>query len=139
MNIAINIFTVLLKDLRMCQRGNCQFSNLKIQKSIKVESLHKDTAEIETRMTEKSSPGSRQRDGEYLVWFGEIARKLPKLSMPTFSYRSSSKLFYGPGIRRQETRLGLENRKKIGQIINEDHCLLFSLLFILCIQPLSYI
>jgi hypothetical protein len=25
-----------------------------------------------------------------LVWFGEIERKLAKLSMPTFTYRSSS-------------------------------------------------
>jgi hypothetical protein len=29
-----------------------------------------------------------------LVWFGEIERKLAKLSMTTFTYRSSSKLFY---------------------------------------------
>jgi hypothetical protein len=30
-----------------------------------------------------------------LVWFGEIERKLAKLTMPTFTYRSSSELFYG--------------------------------------------
>jgi hypothetical protein len=47
-------------------------------------------------MAEKSSPGTRQTDGKNLVWFGEIERKLAKLSMPTFSYRSSSKLFYAP-------------------------------------------
>jgi hypothetical protein len=29
-----------------------------------------------------------------LVWFGEIERKLAKLSMTTFAYRSSSYLFY---------------------------------------------
>jgi hypothetical protein len=29
------------------------------------------------------------------TWFGEIERKLAKLSMPTFTYRSSSLLFYG--------------------------------------------
>jgi hypothetical protein len=29
-----------------------------------------------------------------LVWFGEIERKLAKLSMTTFTYRSSSYLFY---------------------------------------------
>ena len=46
MNIEINIFTVLEKDLRMCQRGNCPFSNLKIKKA-QVYSLPKDTAEIE--------------------------------------------------------------------------------------------
>jgi hypothetical protein len=30
MNIEINIYTVVKKDLIMCQRGNCPFSNLKI-------------------------------------------------------------------------------------------------------------
>jgi hypothetical protein len=29
------------------------------------------------------------------VWFGEIERKLAKLSKTTFTYRSSSSLFYG--------------------------------------------
>jgi hypothetical protein len=43
--------------------------------------LPKDTAEIETRMAEKSSPGNRQTDGKNLVWFGEIERKLAKSSM----------------------------------------------------------
>jgi hypothetical protein len=32
--------------------------------------------------------------GKNLVWFGEIERKLAKLSMTTFAYRSSSYLFY---------------------------------------------
>ncbi len=45
-------------------------------------------------MAEKSSPGTRQTEGKNLVWFGEIKRKLAKLSMPTFAYRSSSSLFY---------------------------------------------
>jgi len=40
-------------------------------------------------LAEKSSWG-RQTDGENLVWFGEIERKLAKLSMTTFVYRSSS-------------------------------------------------
>jgi hypothetical protein len=35
-------------------------------------------------MAEKSSPWTRQTDGKNLVWFGEIERKLAKLSMPTF-------------------------------------------------------
>jgi hypothetical protein len=39
---------------------------------------------------QKSPAGTRQTDGENLVWFGEIERKLAKLSMPTFTYRSSS-------------------------------------------------
>ncbi len=34
-------------------------------------------------MVEKSGPWTRQRDGKNLVWFGEIERKLAKLSMPT--------------------------------------------------------
>jgi hypothetical protein len=55
-----------------------------------VDSLPKDTAEIETGMAKKSNPGTRQTDGKKLVWFGEIERKLAKLSMPTFTYRSSS-------------------------------------------------
>jgi hypothetical protein len=55
-----------------------------------VDSLPKDTAEIETGMAEKSNPGTRQTDGKKFVWFGEIERKLAKFSMPTFTYRSSS-------------------------------------------------
>ncbi len=53
----------------MCQRGNCPFSNLKINlKSMQVDSLPKDTAEIETGMAEKSSPGTRQQSAKTLVW-----------------------------------------------------------------------
>jgi hypothetical protein len=59
----------------MCQRGNCPFSNLKINlKSMQVDSLPKDTAEIEIGVAEKSSPGTRQTVGKNLVWFGEIER-----------------------------------------------------------------
>ena len=47
----------------------------------------------ETRMAEKSS-WDMQTDGKNLVWFGEIERKLAKLSKTTFAYRSSSYLFY---------------------------------------------
>jgi hypothetical protein len=46
----------------------------------------KNIAEIEIRMTKKSSPGTRQTDSKNLVWFGEKERKLTKLSMPTFTY-----------------------------------------------------
>jgi hypothetical protein len=45
---------------------------------------------IETGMAEKSSLGTGKTDGKSLVWFGEIERKLAKLSMPTFTYCSSS-------------------------------------------------
>jgi hypothetical protein len=33
-------------------------------------------------------------EGKILVWFGETERKLAKFSMTTFTYRSSSYLFY---------------------------------------------
>jgi hypothetical protein len=46
-------------------------------------------------MAGKFSLGTRQTDGINLVWFGEIERKLTKLSMTTFTYRSSSYSFYG--------------------------------------------
>jgi hypothetical protein len=55
-----------------------------------LDSLPKDTAEIETGMAEKTSPATRQTDGKNLVWFREIERKLAKLSTPTFAYHSSS-------------------------------------------------
>jgi hypothetical protein len=41
-------------------------------------------------MAEKSSPATKQTDGKNLVWFGKIERKLAKLLMPIFTYRSSS-------------------------------------------------
>jgi hypothetical protein len=43
---------------------------------------------------QKSPAGTKQTDGKNLVWFGEIERKLAKLSKTTFTYRSSSQLFY---------------------------------------------
>jgi hypothetical protein len=61
-----------------------------LNKKYIIDSLPKETAEIETGMAEKFSPGTKQTVGKNLVWFGEIERKLAKLSMPTFIYRSSS-------------------------------------------------
>jgi hypothetical protein len=49
----------------------------------------KETEEIETGMAEKAG-WETAKDGKNLVWFGEIERKLAKLSMTTFTYRSSS-------------------------------------------------
>ncbi len=49
---------------------------------------YKDTTETETEVTEKSSWD--QTRGEKLGWFGEIERKLAKLSMTTFIFRSFS-------------------------------------------------
>jgi len=37
---------------------------------------------------QKSPAGTRQTDSKNLVWFGEIERKLAKLSKTTFTYRS---------------------------------------------------
>jgi hypothetical protein len=51
--------------------------------------LVKETAEIETGIA-KSLAGSRQTYGKNKIWFGEIERKLAKLSKTTFTYRSSS-------------------------------------------------
>jgi hypothetical protein len=39
---------------------------------------------------QKSPTGTRQTDGKKLLWFGEKERKLAKLSMTTFTYRSYS-------------------------------------------------
>ncbi len=89
MNIDINIYTVLEKDLKNVSERKLPIYNLKIWK-ISVDSLPKDTADIETWMAEKSSLGTKQADGKNLVWFEEIERKLAKLSMPTFTSRSSS-------------------------------------------------
>ncbi len=68
----------------MCPRGTAHLATLK----------SKDTAEIETGMAEKSSLGTRETDSKNLVWFGEIERKFSQLSMPTFTYRSSSYLYF---------------------------------------------
>jgi hypothetical protein len=37
--------------------------------------------------------GTRQTEGKNLVWFEEIERKLAKLSMTTFTYRSPLNYF----------------------------------------------
>jgi hypothetical protein len=52
----------------------------------RLQKLKQETAENETGMAEKS----RWDVGKNLVWFGEIERKLAKLSKTTFTYRSSS-------------------------------------------------
>ncbi len=50
-----------------------------------VDNLLKETADIEIEMA-----GTRKTDGKNLVWFGEIERKLAKLSKTTFTFHSSS-------------------------------------------------
>ncbi len=44
------------------------------ERKLPVDSLSKDTAELETGMTEKSSPGTRQTDSKNLVWFEKIEK-----------------------------------------------------------------
>ncbi len=39
---------------------------------------------------QKSPAGTRQADNKNMVWFGEIERKLAKLSKTNFTNRSSS-------------------------------------------------
>ncbi len=43
-----------------------------------------------TQERQESPAGTRQTDVKHLVWFGELERKLAKLSKTTFTYRSSS-------------------------------------------------
>ncbi len=78
------------KGFEQCFREETAHLATKKSKKYIIDSHPKDTSEIETGIAEKSSPGTRQTDGKNLVWFGEIGRKLAKLSMPTFTYRSSS-------------------------------------------------
>jgi hypothetical protein len=63
MNIEISIFTVLKNDLN-------NVSERKLPRKSKkyiIDSLPKDTSEIETGIAEKSSPGTRQTEGKNLV------------------------------------------------------------------------
>ena len=53
------------------------------------QNLKQETAESETGMAEKSR-WDQQTVGISLVWFGEIERKIAKLSKITLTYRSSS-------------------------------------------------
>jgi hypothetical protein len=78
------------KGFEECVREEtAHLATLKSKKYTQVDSLPKDTAEIESRMAEKSSPGVRQTNGKNMAWFEETERKLTKLSIPTFTYRSS--------------------------------------------------
>ncbi len=68
MNIEINIFTVLEKDLKNVSERSCSFSNVKILKSISVDSLPKDTAEIDAGITESPALGPGKQMAK--TWFG---------------------------------------------------------------------
>ena len=57
-------------------------------KSIKVDNLKR--LQRLKQEWQKSPAGTKQTDDKNLVLFGEIERKLAKLSKTTFAYRSSS-------------------------------------------------
>ena len=67
------------------------------------------TLQILKQEWQKSPAGTRQTDGKNLVWFGEIGRKLAKLSKTTFTYRSSSELFYAQVPMGEESIPGTES------------------------------
>jgi hypothetical protein len=90
MNIEINILTILEKDLNnVSERKLPIFSNIKIKKIYKLIAFLKRLKRLKQEW-QKRPAGTSQTDGKNLVWFGEKKRKLAKLSMPTFTYRSSS-------------------------------------------------
>ncbi len=91
LNLEINIFT--WKGFEQFVREETAHLATLRSKSIYVVNLLKETAEIEQEW-QKSPAGTRQTDGKNMVWFGEIERKLAISSKTTFTYRSSSYLFY---------------------------------------------
>jgi hypothetical protein len=85
MNIEINIYSTRKRFKECVRRGNCPLSKLKICKEYKLIAFL-ETLEQKWKISPTLGPG-KQTDW---VWFGEIERKLAKLSMPTFTFRSSS-------------------------------------------------
>jgi hypothetical protein len=81
-----SIMVMYSKDLNNVSEGKqpiYQSENLKVYDLLKkVQRLKQEW--------QKRPAGTKQTDGKNLVWFGEIKRKLAKLSKTTFSYRSSS-------------------------------------------------
>jgi hypothetical protein len=90
MNLKQHIYSTRKGFEEYVREETAHIATLKSIKYIYVDSLPKGTAEIETGMAEKSSPGSWDQAGKNLVWFGEIERKLAKLSKTTFTNCSSS-------------------------------------------------
>jgi hypothetical protein len=58
--------------------------------------------------------------GENLVWFGEIERKVAKLSMTTLTYRSSSLLFYGSVCHAAGETCDERDRRSSGSVQAQD-------------------
>ncbi len=75
----------------MCQRVNCPFCYLKIQKAFKLTILK--TLEIETGMADKSS----QTDGKNQVWFGEKNENQPNCQcLPLLTILLLTKYMFTP-------------------------------------------
>ncbi len=75
----------------MCQRENCpKLATLKSKSMYsKLLTFLKGLQRLKQEW-QKSPAGIRQTDGRNMVWFGEIERKLAKLSKTSFTYRSYS-------------------------------------------------
>ena len=87
MNLEINIFPE--KDVNNVSERKLpiwQPQNLKLYKLL---TFLKRLQRLKQEW-QKSPAGTRQTDSKNTVWFGEIERKIAKLSMTTFAYRSSS-------------------------------------------------
>ncbi len=57
----------------------------------RLQKLRQESMQKMKQKWQKSLTGTMQQtDGKNLVWFGEIEKKLAKLSKTTFAYRSSS-------------------------------------------------
>jgi hypothetical protein len=57
--------------------------------------------------------GLRQTEVKNLVWFGEIERKLAKLSMTTFTYRFSSNYFMDEIIKTHREKIRRSRQRRI--------------------------
>jgi hypothetical protein len=73
----------------MCQRGNCPFANLKILKVYKLIAFLKTLQKL-NRNGRKVQPWDQANRWQKLGLVWRNRKKLAKLSMPTFTYRSSS-------------------------------------------------
>jgi hypothetical protein len=71
----------------MCQKVNCPFSNHKIQKVYKLIDLLKTLQRLKQEWQKSPALGPGKQTAK--TWFG-LGRKSAKLSMPTYTYRSSS-------------------------------------------------
>ncbi len=81
----VYITTVAVYSKQLITYGACGCENMYI-----VQYIWEGVQDEKKQEWQKSPVGTRQTAGKNLVWFGEIERKLAKLSKTTFTYRSSS-------------------------------------------------